>query len=85
MSVIKVIELVGTSTESWEDATRAAVEEASKTIQNIQSVDVTNMSAIIDDGKISEWHVDVRVAFRIEERLREEHHESHAHTQKTAI
>ena len=75
MAVVKVIELIGTSPNGWEAATKAAFEEASKTIQNIESIDVANMSALVDDGQITEWQVDLRVAFKIEEHLRSEHHE----------
>jgi dodecin len=82
MSVIKVVDLVGTSSEGWEQATRSVVEEASKTIKNIESVDVTNMSAMVEDGEIVEWQVDTRVAFRIEQNLREEHHEHHTQQEK---
>lgn len=82
MSVIKVIELVGTSEDGWEGATRAALHEASRTIKNIESVDVTNMSAIVEDGEIVEWQVDTRIAFRIEDQLRSEHHEHHTAEEK---
>jgi flavin-binding protein dodecin len=82
MPVVKIVELIGTSSESWEKAIQAALDDASKTIQNIESIEVTNLSATVADGKINEWQADTRVAFRIEEKLREEHHEHHTHHEK---
>jgi flavin-binding protein dodecin len=64
--VIKVIELVGVSSQSWSDAARRAVEEASKTIRGITGVDVVQSTATVEDGKISEYHVNVKIAFRLE-------------------
>ena len=66
MAVIKVLELVGTSSSSWSDAAKQAVEEASKTIRGITGVDVVNSTAKVTDGKISEYHVTVKIAFEIE-------------------
>lgn len=66
MAVIKVLELVGTSSSSWSDAAKQAVEEASKTIRGINGVDVVNSTAKVTDGKISEYHVTVKIAFEIE-------------------
>ncbi|MDO8683297.1 MAG: dodecin family protein [Armatimonadota bacterium] len=85
MPVIKVIELVGISNESWEKAVEAAVREASKTIRNIQSVSVGNFNCVVEDGKITEWHVDTSIAFQIEDQLRHEHHEHHAEPEKAHI
>jgi flavin-binding protein dodecin len=64
--VIKVVELVGVSQQSWSDAARRAVEEASKTIRGINGIDVVNSSATVSDGKVSEYHVTVKVAFPVE-------------------
>jgi dodecin len=85
MSVIKIIELVGSSDESWEKAVEAAVEEASKSIRNIDTVDVTNFGCVVENGKIAEWQVDTRISFQIEEQLRQEHHEHRPHTEKAHI
>lgn len=85
MPVVKVIELVGLSDQSWEHAVQAAVTEASKTIRNIDTVDVTNFGCVVEDGKIAEWQVDTRISFQIEDHLREEHHEHHMHAEKTHI
>ena len=67
MSVIKVIELVGTSTEGWEDAVSEAVKEASKTIRNISGVEVLNWTgAVGGSGQITEYKADVQIAFRVD-------------------
>jgi len=82
MPVAKVIELVGTSSQSWEKAVQSALDDASKTLENIETVEVTNLSANVENGKISEWQADLRVSFRIEDRIREERHAGHAHGAK---
>lgn len=64
--VIKIIELMGVSQSSFSDAARLAVEEASKTIRGISGIEVLNSSAKVDGGKISEYHVTVRIAFPVE-------------------
>jgi dodecin len=68
MSVVKVIELVGESSNGWEDAVKNAVFDASKTVDNITGVEVYNMTANVDNGKISEYKVNVKVAFGVRDR-----------------
>lgn len=63
--VVKVIELVGTSNHNWTDAVDNAVMEASRTIDDILGVEVTNFTANIDSGHIAEYKADVRVAFKV--------------------
>ncbi|MBS4007972.1 MAG: dodecin domain-containing protein [Clostridium sp.] len=65
MAVAKIIELVGESNKGWEDAVQRAVADASKTVENITGVEVCNMTANIDDGRISEYKVNVKVAFGV--------------------
>ncbi len=65
MSVLKVIELMGNSTISFEDAVQNVVNEASKTVKNIQSVHVKNMQVKVNGNKISEFRVTAKVAFGI--------------------
>ena len=65
MAVLKVIEVLANSSKGWEDATKQAVEEASKTVKNISSVYVQDMSAVVVDGKISEYRVNVKITFSI--------------------
>ena len=64
--VIKIIELVGVSQQSFSDAVRQAVSEASKTVRGITGVDVIQSSAKVSDGQITEYHVNVKIAFAIE-------------------
>jgi flavin-binding protein dodecin len=59
MSVLKVIELLASSTISWEDATQKAITKASKSLK--KSVYVKNQSAAVSDGKISEYRATVKV------------------------
>ena len=64
--VIKIIELVGISQQSFSDAVRQAVAEASKSVRGITGVDVLQSSAQVKDGQITEYHVNVKIAFAIE-------------------
>ena len=57
MSVLKVVEILGNSTVSWEDAVQQVVNEASKTIKNIKSVYIKDMQAMVKDNKIVEKNV----------------------------
>lgn len=65
MSVIKVIEVLAESSKSWEDATRNAVEKASKSVDNISSVWVKDQSAKVDDGKVTAYRVTLKISFAI--------------------
>jgi len=65
MSVLKVVEILGNSTESWEDSVEQVVKEASKTIKNIKSVYIQDMQAIVKDNKITEYRVNTKVTFGI--------------------
>jgi flavin-binding protein dodecin len=67
MAVIKVIELVGISPTSWEDAARNAVAEASETVRGITGLDVMNQTAVVEGGDIVEYRADVKIAFIVEE------------------
>jgi len=66
VSVIKTIDLVGVSTQSWRDAAESALAEAAKTIRQIEHMDILGTSAIVKDGKIDEYHTEIRLSFRIE-------------------
>ena len=65
-AVVRVIEMVGVSSEGWSDAARQAVARASQTLRHITGVDVLKSSAVVRDGKVAEYHVNVKVAFVIE-------------------
>lgn len=66
--VVKVVELVGSSPHNWTEAVDEAVMEASKTIDDILGVEVTNFTAKIDHGRISEYKADVKIAFAVHDR-----------------
>jgi flavin-binding protein dodecin len=65
-SVYKVIELVGTSTESWEKATAAAVALASKSLRDLRVAEVTTLDVNIEDGKIKSYRARLKVSFKYE-------------------
>lgn len=64
--VIKIIEVIGTSKESWEAAAKNAVESASKTVKNITGVDVVNFTASVTDGKIVKYKATCKLAFKVD-------------------
>jgi len=64
MSVYKVIELVGTSPESWEKAAEAAVEMTSKSLRDLRIAEVTKLDMQIEDGKIKAYRAKVKVSFK---------------------
>ncbi len=64
--VIRLIELVGVSDESWSDAAQQAVARASKTLRHITGVDVLHSTAVVREGEIVEYHVTVKAAFIVE-------------------
>lgn len=65
MALLKVIEIMASSEKSWEDATRAAVKTASKTVKGIRSVYVQDMSAVVKDNNITEFRVNVKISFEV--------------------
>ena len=65
-SVYKTIELVGTSTESWERAAAAAVETAAKTLRDLRIAEVIEQDMQIDNGKVISFRTKVRVSFKYE-------------------
>lgn len=65
MSVLKVIELLGNSTISFEDAVQNVVNEASKTVKNIKSVYIQDMQVTVNSNKISQYRVTTKVTFGI--------------------
>ncbi|MHA1212072.1 MAG: dodecin family protein [Candidatus Heimdallarchaeota archaeon] len=65
--VIKVIEVIGSSTTSWEDAARDAAESAAKTVKNITGIDVVNFTATVKDGKITKYKATCKLAFIVKD------------------
>jgi dodecin len=65
-TVVKVIEVLSQSPKSWEDAAQGAVNEASKTLRNIRSIYVKELTAEVENGKISNYRVNAKVSFDLE-------------------
>ncbi len=66
MSVYKVIELVGTSNQSWEDAARAAIEMAGESLRDLRVAEITKLDVRLDDGEIVEYRARVQISFKYE-------------------
>ena len=66
--VAKIIEIVGSSDKSWDDAAQVALAEATKTIHGITGIELTDMTARVDPntGKITEYHSTIKIAFGVE-------------------
>ncbi|MGB4504465.1 MAG: dodecin family protein [Syntrophaceticus sp.] len=62
--VVKVMDLVGESNTSWDDAVRGAVQQASQNVGNITGVEVANLTAGVRDGNIFEYKANVRIAYK---------------------
>ena len=65
-SVYKIITLVGTSTESWEKAAKAAIQRASKTLRDLRVAEIVELDLQLDNGKIEAYRAKVRVSFKFE-------------------
>jgi flavin-binding protein dodecin len=65
-SVYKVVELVGTSTESWEKAAAAAVERASKSLRDLRVAEVVEQDLVIEKGKVEAYRTKLKVSFKYE-------------------
>ena len=69
MAVVKIVELIGSSPNDWEDATKNALAEAAKTIKNIKSVYVKRCNAKVENNKIVEYRAVVKIAFVVERKM----------------
>lgn len=65
MAVMKVIEVLANSDNSWEDATKKAVKHAAKTVKNIKSVYVQEQSAVVKGDDVTEFRVNVKITFEV--------------------
>lgn len=65
-SVYKVIELVGTSTESWEKAAAAAVNRAAKSLRDLRVAEVSKLDIVLKNGKVESYRAKVNVSFKFE-------------------
>ena len=66
MTVVKIIELIGSSTIGWSEAAQNAVTEAAKTVKNVKGVHVKRCTAKVKDNKIVEYNTNVKIAFIVE-------------------
>ena len=66
-SVYKIIELVGTSTESWEKAAAAAVERAGKSLRDLRIAEIAQLDLQINGGKVEAYRAKVKVSFKYED------------------
>ncbi len=69
--VEKIVELTGTSSRSIEDAVQMALSRASVTVAGIRRAEITSTTALVEDGKVNGWKVELRVAFEIRDRIHE--------------
>ena len=65
-SVYKIIELVGTSTESWEKAATAAIQRAGKSLRDLRVAEITQLDMTMDNGKVKAYRAKVKVSFKFE-------------------
>ena len=65
-SVYKVIELVGTSTESWEKAATAAVSQAGRSLRDLRVAEVSELDLTLEDGAVASYRARVKVSFKFE-------------------
>ena len=66
-SIYKIIELVGTSSDSWEKAAKSAVEKASKTLRDLRVAEVTEQDLVIEVGKVEAYRVKLKLSFKYED------------------
>lgn len=67
MSIVKMVELSSQSPDSWEEATRQAVERAARTLRHIRSVWVKEFEAVVENEQVTQFRVILKIAFQIEE------------------
>jgi dodecin len=65
-SVYKVIELVGTSTESWEKAAGAAIKRAAKSLRDLRVAEISQLDMVLKDGKVESYRAKIKVSFKFE-------------------
>jgi flavin-binding protein dodecin len=64
MSVYKIVELIGTSEKSWEDAAKMAVETASKSLRDLRVAEIGELDMKIEDGKVTAYRARVKLSFK---------------------
>ena len=72
MAIVKVIEVLAQSNESWEDAARVALQEAAMTVQGIQSIYIKEFQAVVENNEITGYRVNAKISFVVKDRMRGE-------------
>jgi flavin-binding protein dodecin len=67
MAVYKIVEIVGTSSKSWEDAARSALAIASKSLEDLRIAEVVKQDVTVEDGKITSFRVRLNISFKFRE------------------
>ncbi len=67
-NTVKTIELIGNSTESWEDAAQKAVDDANRTVESIRGIEIESQTANVEDGRIERYKTTIHVAFELQDR-----------------
>ncbi|GGX13883.1 dodecin family protein [Aquimarina muelleri] len=65
MAIIKVIEVLANSEKSWEDATKNAVKQASKSVKNIKSAYIVDQSVVVREDEVTEFRVNLKISFEV--------------------
>jgi dodecin len=65
-SIYRVTEVIGTSTESWEDATKHAVETAARTLRDLRVGEIVKLDITIEDGRVTQYRSRVNISFKYE-------------------
>lgn len=66
MTMLKVVEVLAESSQSWEDAANRAVAEASRTLRNVRSIYVENLQATVENGRIAKYRINAKVSFELD-------------------
>lgn len=72
MAIVKVIEVLAQSPNSWEDAVRDALAEVQKTVRGVRTIYIKDLQAIVENGEIVQFRANAKISFLVEDRLREE-------------
>jgi len=67
MKVLKVVEVLANSDKSWEDAAQQAIKKASKSVRGIRSINIKNLSATVENDKITQYRLNAKLTFEIED------------------
>lgn len=67
VAVVKIVELIGASSKSWEDAVHSALKRAGKTIKGITGVEVLGWNAVVRNARIAEYRANIKIAFEVKE------------------